>query len=619
MYNLARFSRYLPILKYLVSGAIAAAVNIAALTILVQFGHLHYVVAEVIAFILSFFANFFLQRSWTFDHGKEPGMRQQMFWYLILALVNLVGNISLLYFFVHNLHIWYPIAEAVAIALLAVISYFVCKYFIFVTPEHRVNPLVFMRAHYVSFFVVAAFLFTLFLSTYKLTESPPTWFDEGIIDQVAMNVALHGPHALLQIAPGQYESAAYTGTTSFPVTFPVAAAFHFFGVHLVVARTVMVVFILLFAVSMWLLARKRGTSLLAAAALWLVITFPPVYANGKNVLGEIPGLLFLALLLLLVNRIETKQTTWIDFLGAGALLGLVVATKPIFFLILAPAGIVFLCSKSFLTLRKVLAALVGFFVPMIFWAWVQFGGQTFAQILGFYANPYGANVSASIATNALVFIKQPEPFYALLFLLVWLVSFFVRIRAHERISRSEYIAGGFSLLVYLAFLRANGDYRYFFLGEVLALLYFPFNLSRLWSLLSFKEYSVARFFMYCFFAILIVFQVYECFSHSWIATHYQSQRTAIFVEKLGSLSPKASIFMYQAPDAPLFLPSGMTYYQYFVATPTVSIGATELPLIAQKVPDYILIPQKLSPLPTPTLTGYREIDTFNHYGLWQRM
>ena len=53
---------------------------------------------------------------------------------------------------------------------------------------------------------VALLLITLFFSLFKLTESPPIWYDEGIILQPAINSVRTGKMGM-QIAPGEIISS----------------------------------------------------------------------------------------------------------------------------------------------------------------------------------------------------------------------------------------------------------------------------------------------------------------------------------------------------------------------------------------------------------------------------
>ncbi len=449
-----------------------------------------------------------------------------------------------------------------------------------------------------------------FLSTYRLTESPPIWFDEGHIVQIAMNAAGHSPHALLQVAPGVYESGAFSATTGYTVTFPVAAAFKLFGMDLLVARSVMVIFILLFAVCAWRLMRYETSPPLAAYSLWLIATFAPLYGNGKNVLGEVPGLLYLAAFLLLVKRIESRQTSWFDFFGAGLFLGFALVTKPVFFLLIPPVLAVLLFSRGLLTVPKVFAALTACSAAVLLWIWVQFGGQTVAQTIHQYLNPFAIDTVATIPHNAFLFVSSPQPLYALMLLGIWVSSVVLRVWRGGRVSRAEYIAVGFACMTYLAFLRINPYYRYFFLGEILAVAYLPQALFSVWPR------KIPKYAAHSFLVLLIMFQAYQCFLSSWVATYYTSQRSTEVAGVMSSISASTSVFAYNVPEIPLFLPVGVPYYQYLFITPAVIIGEEQLSLIADGVPDIIVIGE--NPVPAADLYRYKKTRSFNRYELWQR-
>ena len=459
-------------------------------------------------------------------------------------------------------------------------------------------------------FIITGGGLLLFLSTYHLTESPPTWFDEGHIIQVAINIANQGPYTLFKVAPGEYVSAALTATTGYPVTFPIAAAFKLFGQNLLVARSVMVIFILLFAYCAFMLVRREMPPALALYAFFLLVTFAPLYGNGKNVLGEVPGLLYLTVFLLFVKYIESRETSWLYFLGAGLFLGLAVATKPIFILLLPPTFVVLLFSWGKLTLSKFIAGFSAFSAAMGLWIWIQFEGQSFIQMVSLYSNPFAIDIASAIFHNAFLFISRPEPLYALALAAVWMLSLVIRIRKHEPISCAEYIAIGFTLLTYLSFLRIMPYYRYFFLGEVLALLYFPLAYSTLWPK------RIPRIFFHLSLVLLITLQLYQCFFSSWVAEYYNSHRTAELTETLSGLSIVQSIFVYQAPEIPLFLPIGMPYYQYFFTTPIIVTGEDKLHLITEGVPDMVVTGQ--ARLEQIDLSLYEKNSEFDRYTLWKK-
>ena len=94
------------------------------------------------------------------------------------------------------------------------------------------------------FFLIGILAMVLFFSTYQLTESPHTWYDEGAIIQRAINFLRYGTMHY-QVAPDKFSSAAFD-STGYPVIFPISLTFKYFGIGLLQARAVMVVFLLLF-------------------------------------------------------------------------------------------------------------------------------------------------------------------------------------------------------------------------------------------------------------------------------------------------------------------------------------------------------------------------------------
>ena len=165
-------------------------------------------------------------------------------------------------------------------------------------------------------------------------------------------------------------------------------------------------------------------------------------------------------------------------------------------------------------------------------------------------------------------------------------------------------------MTYLAFLRINPYYRYFFLGEILALAYMPQALFSIWPR------KIPKYALHSLLALLITLQAYQCFFSSWVATYYASQRSAEVAEAVGSISSSTSVFVYNVPEIPLFLPAGVPYYQYLFITPAVIIGEEQLPLIASGVPDVIVIGE--NPIPAADLSRYKKTRSFNRYELWQR-
>jgi len=178
-----------------------------------------------------------------------------------------------------------------------------------------------------------AVLFTLFLFLYNLTDYPKTWFDEGS--------HLHVPKALVTM--GVYADYSSEGLRHYgptigvgpTVMLPIAGSFQLFGVGIGQARLVMVLYLAAAAALMFLLARHLLGTLTALVATALLLTIPAVslVEYGRQVLGEVPGLAFMAGGFLLWF-VRWRRARWWELILVGALLGLSVVTKYQYLLVL---------------------------------------------------------------------------------------------------------------------------------------------------------------------------------------------------------------------------------------------------------------------------------------------
>ncbi len=154
-----------------------------------------------------------------------------------------------------------------------------------------------------SFVFVALLIVAL---TINLSSTPPLWWDEGWTLSVARNWLELGHYGRLlngQLVPRGLEAA-------FPVTASIALSFATFGVGIVQARLVAVVFTLATLLILYELARRFYGSVVGIATLVCLILLSghadinPVIA-GRQVMAEFPAMLFLLagyLCLLLAER-----------------------------------------------------------------------------------------------------------------------------------------------------------------------------------------------------------------------------------------------------------------------------------------------------------------------------
>jgi len=120
-------------LRFLISGAIAAAVDIGSLYLLTDLIGLWYLNSAVLAFTVSLVVSFSLQKFWTFDDRRINSeiVRKQGAAYVLLAVINLLINTGLMYVFVDILNWHYLVSQIVAGILIAISSFLIYRNFIF--------------------------------------------------------------------------------------------------------------------------------------------------------------------------------------------------------------------------------------------------------------------------------------------------------------------------------------------------------------------------------------------------------------------------------------------------------------------------------------------------------
>lgn len=475
-----------------------------------------------------------------------------------------------------------------------------------------------MRLRTSTVLIIVAFCLLGLFSLSRLTESPPTWMDEGAINQVAMNLSEQGIYGY-QIAPGDFISAEFL-TTGYPVIYPVALSFLLFGKNLFTARLVMALFIFLLGISVFwyskMLALDRSSlRFFPIISLFLLISFAPLYGHGKNVLGEVPGLAFFVLSLLSLLVFEQKnRARWLIFLS-GLLSGLSMATKPLYLILILPSSLcaLFLFKRNSFSLKEKGLFMLGMFIPLFWWVIAQSGDSSVLNTF-LYGNPNQTSFGSLVVKNSFRFFTEFPPIYFLGLLFLWWVGIILKKREGFHISTAESLALTFSFFNLVSFLTTQGFYRYFFPSEVLALLFLPYALHSIMRL----RLNPARALQYSLVIVtaLISIQSYQLFFHSWVSDSWGSARTAELSRELGALPQEKSVFFYHVPEAVLFL-SHKNYYQYLRFADTVERGNEVLPLLKQGQVDFLLVDSRFSASAFP-LNHYKEKSRFDKYTLYEK-
>jgi putative flippase GtrA len=127
----AQFSQPFLIAKYLVSGLIAATVQVGTLAFLVEVMGFHHRVAVPIAFFVSAIVAFCFQKFWTFRDRSMEHSHFQAALYVTLVAVAFFLNMLFMYIFVDLLDLWYIFAQVVTIGLVTIVTFLCNKNIVF--------------------------------------------------------------------------------------------------------------------------------------------------------------------------------------------------------------------------------------------------------------------------------------------------------------------------------------------------------------------------------------------------------------------------------------------------------------------------------------------------------
>lgn len=459
---------------------------------------------------------------------------------------------------------------------------------------------------------VSLFGALIFFATYRLTESPPVWYDEGIYTQNALNVFLRGA-SQTQVAPETYESA-WSTSGGFSFIGPISISYALFGPSVLSGRAVMAIFIVLSALGAVALLYRLWGIRAALLGLAMLVTFPVLYGQGKNVIGEVPGLMYLLFFLCTVAHIEKKKfdVSIAVYGAAGLLAGLCAVTKPLYLALPAAAALVLLWRYKAIPwqMSAILAVLLGGLLPLGIHLVLHLQGASLATIVAHYANPYdigGSSLVVTIGSNIARFVTEVSPAYCALLVGAWGLTAAWRLYRGIEVSLAERIALVFTILILLAYVRTVGWYRYFFAANVLAVIFLPGALLQLgWRKVA---YGVV--------AILIGIQVYQLFFTSWVSEHYDNTKTAQLENYFAGIPQEKSIAFMNVPELVLF-GYKHPYYQYLPEAPAIVRGAHVPSVVGGGVPDIVAIRGADHELYAPYLKNYSLQDDFAGYNFFTR-
>src|SRR3989344_6329895 len=117
--------------RYIISGGTAAFVSLALLYLLTDVFGFWYLLSSAIAFIFAFIVSFTLQKFWTFQDKQSRAVGKQLVFYFGTALSGLALNSFLLYTLVELFGLWYMLAQAFSIGVVAIATFFIYQNIVF--------------------------------------------------------------------------------------------------------------------------------------------------------------------------------------------------------------------------------------------------------------------------------------------------------------------------------------------------------------------------------------------------------------------------------------------------------------------------------------------------------
>ncbi len=433
-----------------------------------------------------------------------------------------------------------------------------------------------MSGKFKNLILAAVLILSVFLITFRFTETPPVWIDEGIFLEVAKNLAWHGVQGF-QIEPGYVIPSAIWATAGYTLIFPVATSFLFFGTGIWQARAPMLVYMFLLVGLFYLFNKKKQGFVPAVISILLLISFAPFYGNGRPVLGEVPGLVYLVLGCLSALYWEEGgfSNRWLALL-AGVGLGLAASSKPLYLIALLPA-IIAAITISFYKIKERRALYIfflGLAAPLVVWLLVQFPTRELlfqAVPVYFSGNPDAtASTSDLLSKNFKRFFTESTSmlFLALLIVVSIPVTKKIITKKGRNYTLAELILWFFIILIWLAFLKGPGWYRHFFPAHVLLYLLLP---SALASLSRETNRKIVKGALLVAPIALIVVQFCYLVFFSQTSLNVVRTRNSALKAILSEISKDKKVFFYNTIEAAIFLKHD-NYAQYFAPSDYFAVG-----------------------------------------------
>ena len=407
----------------------------------------------------------------------------------------------------------------------------------------------------------------------NLTTKPRLWYDEGINIEFAKNFLDFG-RLDASVAPGEFSGLTrFYQASGYPLSLPLSLFFWIFGFGPVQARAYMLCWMIFALISVFIFVKKLAGKETALAASALIATFASFHDNGRAVMGEIPGFVFLIWALYWIF--------WRNSYFAGGLLsGLAISAKPSVYISVLPAILVLLVLEKWIfclpagdpsnVKKNGLKILLGMFMPFLLRIWFVmpdiFSLAAWKEVAGLFRNPFGNDISpwAYFLSNAASIPRTYTILYFGLFTAIILFDYF-RTKSEDGITAARpesalvykkffWFAITYNLFAFLYYLKSPGWLRYLIAADLLTFILLVIALKNL-SLEFFKK----TFAFYLAVFALIGFQTYHFFTAAKI--FYSDSEEAV-IGLVNTEFKDKTVGIFNVPEIGAFVPANRKYQYY---------------------------------------------------------
>jgi putative flippase GtrA len=127
------------IIRYLTSGVVGVSVNLGLYRLLVEYAVTGKIAGSIIAVTCSTVVGFCMQKYWTFGERNLERTHTQFALYALLAGTNICLSTMIVFVLIAFFNIYYLLAQTIAAAVLAGVSFFLYRDLIFKASDNALS------------------------------------------------------------------------------------------------------------------------------------------------------------------------------------------------------------------------------------------------------------------------------------------------------------------------------------------------------------------------------------------------------------------------------------------------------------------------------------------------